>query len=79
MSSPVELALAELKLEAARAKAAKLEQHLTDALDAVHDAEAELVAALADAKRGQPEPEHSGEVTYAHAERAEGTGRTGLA
>jgi multidrug resistance efflux pump len=76
MSTPVEVA--ELKLEAARAKAAKLEAHLEGAQQAVREALAELEAARQ--AEGTAEPlEHSGEVTYAHAEHAEGTGRTGMA
>ena len=72
MSTPIEAA--ELKrLEAARAK---LEQHLAAAREALAEAIVELEAALAEAPA---ELEHSGEVTYARAELAEGTGKTGLA
>jgi hypothetical protein len=74
MSSPVEVA--ELKLAAARAKVAKLEAHLEGAQQAVREAEGELAVALG---TNVVPREHSGEVTYAHAEHAEGTGRTGLA
>lgn len=74
MSTPIEAA--ELKLEAARAKVAKLAAHLEAAHQAVREAEGELAVALGT----NVEPrEHSGEVTYAHAEHAEGTGKTGMA
>ena len=70
--SPVEVA--EQKLDAAHAKVAKLEAHLDGARQAVADAEADLKAARASVPEAV---EHSGEVTYAHAEHASGIGAAG--
>lgn len=74
MSTPIEAA-AELKVVAAQTKVSKLEAHLAAAREALAEARAELVAARS--AGASAELEHSGEVTYAHAELAEGFGEAG--